>query len=148
MKPFDRRTFLVRGGALLGAAGAGSLADSAGAADGAAAAAAQPGAASGSDLATREPFTGTHQAGILNPPPAQATLVALDSLAPDQRTLQHALQALSNRARELTTGGAVPLLEVDAPPVDSGILGPDNAPDALTVTVGFGASLFDHARVH
>ena len=54
------------------------------------------------------------------------------------------MQALSNRARELTTGGAVPLLEVDAPPADSGILGPDNAPDVLTVTVGFGASLFDH----
>jgi deferrochelatase/peroxidase EfeB len=100
--------------------------------------------ASGSDLATREPFTGIHQAGIVNPPPAQATFVALDSLAPDQGTLQQALQALSNRARDLTAGGAVPLLEVDAPPADSGILGPDNAPDALTVTVSFGASLFDH----
>ena len=100
-------------------------------------------AAAGTDLSVQEPFVGVHQSGILNPAPAQATLVALDSLAPDTRTLMQALQALSHRARELTTGGPVPLLEVDAPPADSGTLGPDNAPDALTVTIGFGSSLFD-----
>jgi deferrochelatase/peroxidase EfeB len=95
-------------------------------------------------LEAREPFTGVHQSGILNPAPAHATLVAMDSFAPDRKTLQTALKALSNRASELATGGPIPLLEVDAPPADSGTLGPDNAPDALTITIGLGASLFDH----
>jgi len=153
MSTLDRRSFLVRSGALLGAAGAASLVESADGADEAgAAASAQPGAAppmepgaaaSGSDLATLQPFNGAHQTGILNPAPAHATFVALDSFAPDRTTLSQALRVLSARARELSTGGAVPLLEVDAPPADSGILGPDNAPDALTVTISFGASLFD-----
>ena len=47
------------------------------------------------------------------------------------------------RAGQLAVGGSIPLLEADAPPADSGILGPDNAPDSLTVTIAFGASLFD-----
>jgi deferrochelatase/peroxidase EfeB len=146
MKPLDRRSFLTRSALLASAAGAavatGARAD--GVPDVPSAPATTPGGAvAGSDLATTVPFTGVHQAGILNPPPAQATLVAFDSIAPDAQTLAAALQALTSRARELSAGGAVSLLEVDAPPADSGILGPDNAPDALTVTIGFGASLFD-----
>jgi deferrochelatase/peroxidase EfeB len=50
---------------------------------------------------------------------------------------------LSRRARQLTRGGVIPLLEAEQPPADSGILGPSNAPDELTVTIAFGASLFD-----
>jgi deferrochelatase/peroxidase EfeB len=94
-------------------------------------------------LAQREPFDGTHQSGILTPPPAQATFAAFDSIAPDRATLRAALIALSNRARELAIGGPVTALREEEPPADSGILGPTNAPDALTVTIAFGASLFD-----
>jgi deferrochelatase/peroxidase EfeB len=94
-------------------------------------------------LAKGEPFDGPHQAGILTPAPAQATFAALDSLAPNRQVLAETLRALSQRARELTVGGANPLLEADAPPADSGILGPINEPDGLTVTIAFGASLFD-----
>ena len=148
MNPLDRRTFLARSTAVLGAAGAAAYIDVARAKGAGAPADAAPttlgGAAAGSDLEAREPFTGVHQSGILNPAPAHATLVAMDSFAPDRKTLQTALKALSNRAAELTTGGPIPLLEVDAPPPDSGTLGPDNAPDALTITIGLGASLFDH----
>ena len=79
----------------------------------------------------------------MTPRQAHATFAALDAFAPDRKTLAQALQALSNRARQLTVGGPVPLLEVDAPPADCGILGPVNTPDSLTVTIAFGASLFD-----
>jgi deferrochelatase/peroxidase EfeB len=137
---------LARGALLSGAAGA-ALATGARAADtpGVSVPPSTPGGAvAGSDLATVVPFAGIHQQGILNPAPAQATLVAFDSVAPDARTLVQGLQALTLRSRDLSGGGAIPLLEVDAPPADSGILGPDNAPDALTVTISFGGSLFDN----
>jgi deferrochelatase/peroxidase EfeB len=146
MSGLNRRTFLARGALLTGAAGA-AVATGARAADLPATSdglSTTPGdAVAGSDLETVQPFTGVHQAGILNPAPAHATLVAFDSIAPNRATLAAGLQALSARAQQLAVGGPVPLLELDAPPADSGILGPDNAPDALTVTIGFGASLFD-----
>jgi deferrochelatase/peroxidase EfeB len=126
----DRRRFLLGSAAALGAA-------SLGAAEPHAAGVAAPG------LATRVPFDGPHQAGILTPPPAQATFAALDATAPDRATLAQGLQALSARARQLTQGTTIPLQEVDEPPADSGTLGTTIAPDALTVTIGFGASLFD-----
>jgi deferrochelatase/peroxidase EfeB len=143
----DRRQFMGRSLALLSAGGLGAL-------GGAAAEAATAGstAASGhaveehaeqAQLATAIPFDAPHQAGILTPAPAQATFVALDAIVPERLALQEALQALSARARTLTAGGPYPRLEIDDPPADSGVLGPINAPDALTVTIAFGASLFD-----
>ncbi len=157
MKPTDRRTFLTRSAAVLGAGAVGGAAAIARDGSKASGATRPPGqkeqwSVSQSQLGAREPFEGEHQAGILTPSPAQATLIALDAIAPNRGELQEALQALSHRARELTAGGAIPtlasggqpaLLEPDDPPPDSGILGPVNTPDALTVTIGFGASLFD-----
>ena len=157
MSETDRRTFLARSGALLGAGALGGL----GAATVAGAAAGEPSPDSGAvgelasvrdQLSDNEPFDGPHQAGILTAKQAQATFTALDSLAPDRATLSEALQALSHRARELAVGGAIPeltsgrppsVLEPGEPPADSGILGPQNAPDGLTVTIALGASLFD-----
>jgi deferrochelatase/peroxidase EfeB len=157
VSPFDRRTFLTRSGAVLGAGAVGGVGAIARAQAQGAGAATEPSAGedwevSQAQLAQREPFNGPHQAGILTPAPAQAIFAALDSIAPDQLTLEETLKALSRRARELTVGGPIPelmtgpppaLLEPDAPPVDSGILGPVNAPDVLTATIAFGASLFD-----
>jgi deferrochelatase/peroxidase EfeB len=149
VKPVDRRTFLTRSGALLGAGalgGVGAIARSAADAQGAntdAPSKAEEWKVSQAQLAQGEPFEGAHQAGILTRAPAQATFVALDSIAPDRTTLQDALLALSHRARELTIGGQIPLLPIDEAPADSGTLGPVNTADGLTVTIGFGASLFD-----
>jgi deferrochelatase/peroxidase EfeB len=152
MSPLDRRAFLTRGAAVLGAAGlGGALAADKGAANADASSAAGQSAdtaalayrATQAELDSLIPFDGPHQAGILEKRQAQSTFVALDSFAPDAATLAEALGALSHRARDLTVGGAIPVLELDAPPADSGILGPVNAPDDLTVTIAFGASLFD-----
>jgi len=151
MSRIGRRAFLTRSAGVAGA-GAGALAavkvnggspTSASAADPALPSASAQWQLSQALLAEQQPFAGVHQAGILTPRQTQATFAALDCLAPDARTLAETLQALSRRAQELAAGGPVPLLESDAPPADSGILGPDNAPDSLTVTIAFGASLFD-----
>jgi deferrochelatase/peroxidase EfeB len=151
MSPIDRRTFLTRSAVALGAGGiggVGAIVRSDAKTQGQSAAAAAPSAAeewsvSQTQLAERESFDGPYQAGILTRAPAQATFAALESLAPSRNVLEETLQALSQRARELTVGGPIPLLEEDAPPADSGILGPVNDPDVLTVTIAFGASLFD-----
>jgi deferrochelatase/peroxidase EfeB len=74
---------------------------------------------------------------------AQATFAALDAVAADRGTLAGALEALSSKARELTQGSKMFDLEYDEPPSDSGTLGPVIPPDGLTVTIGFGHSLFD-----
>jgi deferrochelatase/peroxidase EfeB len=147
VSPLDRRAFLTRSAALIGAGSMGALAGAAVESEGVAAAsttqAGQEWDVAQAQLAARESFEGPHQAGILSPAPAQATFAVLDSFAPDRTTLVETLRALSRRARELTAGGTIPLLEVDAPPADSGVLGPVNTPDGLTVTISFGASLFD-----
>ena len=89
-------------------------------------------------------FEGAHQAGILTPAPAHAIFAAFDSIAASKAELAAAVQLLSDRARRLT-GGYEPLLGAagEGPTPDSGILGPRAAADGLTVTIAFGASLFD-----
>jgi deferrochelatase/peroxidase EfeB len=148
MSPLDRRQFLTRSAALIGTTGLGVVAGAAAEAQSQTSAPAQSPVAQARqtlehELATRVPFDAEHQAGILTPAQAQASFVALDSIAPNRSTLIAALQNLSTRARSLTQGDTVGAEELDDPPPDSGILGPVNAPDQLTVTIAFGASLFD-----
>jgi deferrochelatase/peroxidase EfeB len=148
VSPLDRRQFLTRSAAILGASGLGAVAGAIAEVDSRASAPAQNATEQArqtlaNELATRVPFDGEHQSGILTPAQAQSTLVALDSIAPDRSTLVVALRNLSERARSLTQGDTVGAEELDDPPPDSGTLGPVNAPDQLTVTIAFGASLFD-----
>ncbi|HEY4810452.1 MAG TPA: iron uptake transporter deferrochelatase/peroxidase subunit [Solirubrobacteraceae bacterium] len=149
MSPLDRRQFLSRSAAMLSAGGLGALAGVVAEADSHSSAPQQSSVEQSRDtlateLATRVSFDGPHQAGILTAAQAQSTLVALDSIAPDRSTLIVALRNLSERARSLAHGDTVGAEELDDPPPDSGILGPVNAPDQLTVTIAFGASLFDY----
>ncbi|GGF36650.1 iron uptake transporter deferrochelatase/peroxidase subunit [Subtercola lobariae] len=101
------------------------------------------GGASAADPAARIPFEGINQQGILPPPQRAAAFVSFDVTAATRGELAELLQTITTRARFLTTGGAPQTTGISAPPADSGVLGPEVAPDNLAVTVAVGASLFD-----
>jgi deferrochelatase/peroxidase EfeB len=90
-------------------------------------------------------FHGPVQAGVTTPTQRNAIVIALDVTAADRAELTDLFRALTDRARALCTGGAAPVVrDIAGPAPDSGVLGPDPSPDRLTVTLGLGASLFDH----
>ncbi|MGW1751292.1 iron uptake transporter deferrochelatase/peroxidase subunit [Streptomyces sp. NPDC002092] len=91
----------------------------------------------------RVAFHGRHQAGIVTPAQRATAFVAFDATAENRGELADLLRTLTDRARFLTSGGSPEELGITGPPADSGTLGPDVPADALTVTVGVGASLFD-----
>ncbi|HEX3708192.1 MAG TPA: Dyp-type peroxidase [Mycobacteriales bacterium] len=92
------------------------------------------------------PFHGPHQAGIVTPAPPAACFAAFDVTAEHRAELIDLLKTLTHRARFLTAGGTPHSLGLGAPPADSGTLGPHVPADGLTVTVGFGPSLFGSTR--
>jgi deferrochelatase/peroxidase EfeB len=126
-----------------------------GAVAGGAAAAAVAGYAVGASQGGRRPdgspadrprtwsVVGAHQPGIVDPQPAAGLVAAFDVLAKSRHGLAATLEIITDRAERLMAGGRPPARGADTPPADSGILGPVLQPDGLTVTVAFGASLFD-----
>jgi deferrochelatase/peroxidase EfeB len=133
---FSRRSFL-RGSVAVGLAGAaaGRLRES----DAAFAETTAGGRAGAGAI----PFHGAHQAGILTPPQPVGTFIAFDVTAAGRRELTDLFRLLTARARFLTAGGLPPTAPPGSPPSDNSILGHVVVPDALTVTVAVGASLFD-----
>jgi deferrochelatase/peroxidase EfeB len=130
---------------LLGAGGAGLLAGAA--------------AAGGIELATAEgndehvadhtrlsyPFHGEHQAGIVTPAQDRLHFAAFDVTAGSREELVALLKAWTDAAAEMTAGravGADRATSYDSPPTDTGeALG--LPPSGLTLTFGFGPSLFE-----
>jgi deferrochelatase/peroxidase EfeB len=89
-------------------------------------------------------FYGQHQAGIGTPAQDRLAFAAFDVTAPDVAAVKAMLGSWSAAAAQLTSGQPVGTIETapQAPPIDTGeALGLE--PARLTVTVGFGPSLFD-----
>jgi deferrochelatase/peroxidase EfeB len=90
------------------------------------------------------PFYGEHQAGIATPAQDRLEFAAFDVTATDVDALKSLLGQWAAAAQQMTTGQLIGSTEdaPQAPPVDTGEafgLSPAN----LTITVGFGPSLFD-----
>ncbi len=131
--------------ALLGAAGAGALA--VGAAGGYAVADTREDPVRPDPDALPIAFEGRHQAGILTPAQDRLHFVVLDVTTEDRDELVGLLKEWTQAARKLTQGNEVGVFGAvagtpEAPPEDTGeALG--LPPSGLTLTIGFGPSLFE-----
>jgi deferrochelatase/peroxidase EfeB len=144
MSDAGRRSAVSRR-ALLGAAGAGALA--AGAAGGYAVAGTRDEPVRPDPDALPIAFEGRHQAGILTPAQDRLHFVVLDVTTEDRDELVGLLKEWTQAARKLTQGNEVGVFGAvagtpEAPPEDTGeALG--LPPSGLTLTIGFGPSLFE-----
>ncbi len=86
---------------------------------------------------------GPHQPGVTNPAPRHGLVAAFDTTARNLTALRETLAALSIATDDLAAGIALPEGNPLLPPLDNRILGVDSEPDNLTISVAFGASLFD-----
>jgi deferrochelatase/peroxidase EfeB len=140
---------LVSRRGVLGATGVGVVGAGIGLAAGVSAGAGQPSAASAAASTTSYPFYGDHQAGITTPAQDRLHFAAFDMISPDRADLVGLLQDWTAAAARMTQGrDAGPFGAVsgpyDAPPDDTGEA-VDLPPAGLTLTFGFGPSLFRRA---
>ena len=92
------------------------------------------------------PFRGEHQQGVTTPAQQQMHMTAFDVTTDDRGALVDLLTAWTRAAENMTAGRPVDALRVSrsAPPEDTGeVL--DLGPSGLTITFGFGRSLFRDA---
>jgi len=130
---------------LLGYAGAGAAIGAAGFAGGIGTARAGDGGTQESD--DRHPFHGRHQAGITTPAQDRLHFAAFDVTATSRSELVMLLKAWTAAAAAMTQGRAVgdgTPLPYDSPPADTGEA-TGLSPSRLTLTFGFGPSLFRDA---
>lgn len=91
------------------------------------------------------PFRGEHQSGIVTPAQQQMIAVAFDMTAGRREDLRQLLEDWTLAAERMQAGEPVndPKARDDVPPDDTGeAMGLGTG--ALTITFGFGASLFEH----
>jgi deferrochelatase/peroxidase EfeB len=133
----SRRAFLGTAGALAATTSIASLA----AAGDTPAAAARSAASRGSDLV---PFEGVHQAGIATPVQDRLLFASFDVVTDDRDDLVQLLEDWTAASRRMTVGRMIGTENdnPDAPPDDTGEA-EGLGPSLLTLTFGFGASLFD-----
>ncbi|HTY71724.1 MAG TPA: iron uptake transporter deferrochelatase/peroxidase subunit [Actinomycetes bacterium] len=96
------------------------------------------------DAGAEEPFHGEHQAGIATPAQDRLVFAAFDVVTSDRGELREMLREWTAAAAAMAAGRAVPGGSTNplAPPADTGeALGLPAA--HLTVTLGFGPTLFD-----
>ncbi len=86
---------------------------------------------------------GEHQPGVTTPSPEHVVLAGFDTTAANADELKQLLQSLADQTDALTDKSIPESTNDLLPPPDNGILGFTAAPDDLTITLAFGASLFD-----
>ncbi len=147
--PASARTLSRR--SVLGLAGAGLAAVGLGGVSGYGVAAARtsgaPTAAPGASGAALYPFTGAHQAGIVTPAQDRLHFAAFDVTTTSRTALESLLRRWTHAADRMVRGlpaGDATTTPYDAPPQDTGEAD-DLPPAGLTITFGFGPSLFTDA---
>jgi len=80
---------------------------------------------------------------VVTPRPSAGMLASFSVLAQDREELERLFRTLTARIAFLTQGGKEVQLDPKLPPASSGLLGPVVTPDALTITVSLGDSMFD-----
>lgn len=132
---------------LFGLAGAGAAGLAVGGGAGAGIALAAGSAGTGSGTSTTYPFYGEHQAGILTPAQDRLHFAAYDLESDVTREeLIELLRAWTEAAAAMTAGdpiGSGAVGDLTRPPDDTGEA-LDLPPSGLTITFGFGPSLFEH----
>jgi deferrochelatase/peroxidase EfeB len=94
------------------------------------------------------PFYGAHQAGIITPAQAHTYFAAFDVVAEKLEDIAGLMQSWTNASARLTQGQSLGAWHDDAenPPADSGEVA-GLPPNRLTLTFGFGPSLFSRDGV-
>jgi deferrochelatase/peroxidase EfeB len=136
LRGLSRRRFLGSAGTV-GAIGAAATIS------GATLLAATPALAAGADGNNVVPFAGTHQAGIVTPVQDRLLFATFDVITDDRAELVQMLRDWTTASRRMVLGQPVGRVndDQDLPPDDTGeAIG--LGPSSLTLTFGFGASLF------
>ncbi|MBP3088718.1 Dyp-type peroxidase [Corynebacterium sp. sy017] len=100
-----------------------------------------------SPTGTIVPFRGAHQSGIITPAQQQMLMVAFDMTVSRKQDLISLLTQWTTATERMMNGEEIntPKVRDDVPPDDTGeTMG--QPPASLSVTFGFGASLFEHPQ--